>query len=344
MENLREANAPRTVSGVHAVAEKIAAADLNNLYLTSRFFTDPKKYSAFCAFYAVMRVVDDRIDDLPSRADLAAGDRRAEHDVVRGWEEGIAACYADRPPTQAIVDRCVHTQAKALLQAASISLRSFRVPSFLWENFFRAMHRDIDRSQFGSWRDFLHYAEGASVAPTTIYLFLLAAQRDSTGTRYEPPDSFDLRGCGHHLGIFAYLGHIVRDLVEDLGTGRDGLLYFAGEDMKAHGVKKSTLFQDLARGKASPETRALVAELLRRAREHLAQGRALLEGVEAWMEEECRFILRLIITIYERVIEKIESCEFDPMLGRHRLSGAEKERIIREVASGAGGLADLTPR
>ena len=341
---LKVGRPPETVSGAHSVAEEIAAADLNNLYISSCFFKDPEKYSAFCAFYAVMRVVDDRIDDLPSRTGLSAEDRRAEHDVVRAWEEGVAACYANGPRDQSTLDRCAHGQAGALLDSVAISLRSFRVPSVLWEDFFRAMHRDIDRPRFESWREFIDYTEGASVAPTTVYLFLIASRQDSTGDHYGLPGSFDLDHCGHHLGVFAYLGHIVRDLAEDLSTGQEGLLYFAHDDMEAHGVTERTLFDDLARQEASPETRALVADLIGRAREHLAQGRGLLRGAESWMEEDCLFILELIITMYERVIDKIESCSFDPLAGHHRLSREEKQQVIHEVAAGTNGLMDLTSR
>ncbi len=53
---------PLNRDGTHSVAEEIAAEDLNNLYISSCFFKDPEKYSAFCAYYAVMRVVDDRIE------------------------------------------------------------------------------------------------------------------------------------------------------------------------------------------------------------------------------------------------------------------------------------------
>ena len=65
MRPLKLGRRPRTQEGSHGVAEEIAAADLNNLYLSSRFFANQEKYKAFCAFYAVMRVVDDRIDDIP---------------------------------------------------------------------------------------------------------------------------------------------------------------------------------------------------------------------------------------------------------------------------------------
>ena len=78
--------------GRHA-AEAIAARDQNSLYMTSRFFADPRRYESFCAYYALMRVVDDRIDELPNRRLLSERDRTAEHDVVAAWEEAIGLCY-----------------------------------------------------------------------------------------------------------------------------------------------------------------------------------------------------------------------------------------------------------
>jgi phytoene synthase len=333
---------PEPLAGSHGIAEEIAAADLNNLYVSSCFFREPEKYQAFCAFYAVMRVVDDRIDDLPSRTALSPEDRQAEHDVVRAWEEGIAACYEDRRPDQATLARCAHDHSAALLEAVAISLRSFPVLSNLWDDFFRAMHHDIDRSRFETWREFLDYAGGASVAPTTIYLFLIASRRGPPQGPFRPPDSFDLRLCGYQLGVFAYLGHILRDLAEDLSTGQEGLLYFSREDMLAHGVTVPGLFADLTEGKASVETRSLIADLLGRAREHLNLGRGSLTEAESWLTPDCRFILELIITMYERVIDKIESCNLDPMAGRHRLSRGEKEQVIREVADRTGFSGRVT--
>ena len=123
-----------------------------------------------------------------------------------------------------------------------------------------------------------------------------------------------------------------------MAAGQEELLYFAHDDMEAHGVTERMLFDDLARQEASPETRALVADLLGRAREHLARGLGLLQGAESWLEKDCLFILELIITMYERVIDKIESSSFDSLAGRHRLSPEEKQQVIQEVGSGTNGL------
>ena len=55
---------PGSLSGTDGTAEAIAAIDFNNLYRTSCYFVDPERYRAFCALYAIMRVVDDRVDEV----------------------------------------------------------------------------------------------------------------------------------------------------------------------------------------------------------------------------------------------------------------------------------------
>jgi phytoene/squalene synthetase len=56
-----------SLTGPFAATEAIAGRDQNNLYLTSCFFRDAHRYEAFCAYYAVMRVVDDGTDECGAR-------------------------------------------------------------------------------------------------------------------------------------------------------------------------------------------------------------------------------------------------------------------------------------
>ncbi len=316
-----------------ATAEAIASKDLNNLYRTSCLFRDRARYWAFCTYYAVMRVVDDRVDNLPTRSGLSLRAREAEHEVVSAWESAVACCYAGQVPTRSTWEPCEVAAARELLGAFTESLEVVRPPQFLWSNFFRSMHWDLDHSRFCTWGEFLEYTEGASVAPTTIYLYLIASQLGAPGGAV--PVGFNIVDCGRHLGRFAYLGHIVRDLAEDLLLDDSGLIYVPVQEMSVFGVTEAVLFSDLRRGRASRSTRLLVSELVARARDHLAEGRSLLDPLGSKLEEDCQLILALIIATYERVLDKVESCDFDVMGTRHRLTVSEKEALLLELTGQA---------
>ena len=326
----------RSLEGPWATAEDIAARDLNNLYLTSSFFAEPQRYSAFCALYAVMRVVDDRIDEIPARGELSPESRQHEHAVVDAWRALIRTAHADRAPAPEDLAACESPLAGDLISTSREAMRMFPVPLTLWENFFVAMHQDIDSSRFATYDQFLGYTEGASVAPTTIYLYLIAAERRDAAELYVPPAELDLIACGRQLGIFAYLGHILRDLAQDLATGDEGLLYLAASDMATHGVSEESLRHDLERGQAAEPLRALVRSLAERSRQAYATSRQLLTPLDGRLSGDRAFILELIVTIYKAIVDKVEACDFDPMQGRHRLTLREKQKLTRNVAKKVG--------
>jgi len=319
----------------HEVTEAIASRDRNNLYVTSSFFRDPIKYRAFCAYYALMRVVDDRIDNLPSPSSRCAELRKRELDVVAAWERVVRSSCRDIHPTASMLASCDFAEAEAVCESFIASYRVFPVPIRLWTNFFAAMRSDLVASEFVRWSDFLTYAEGATVAPTTIYLSLIVARRDVTMGSCEFPRGFDLYNCGRHLGLFAYLGHIIRDLAADI-TSTATRLCLVREDMLAHGVSPEILRSEALNRRASPATRRLVGQLLQRARRHLAQGRALVELIHGSLDSDCRFILELINSMYEHIIAKIESTGCDPMAKRHHLTQREQAEIVHQVAARTG--------
>jgi len=322
---------PRSLDGAYATAERVAARDLNNLYRTSCYFRDLDRYQAFCAFYAIMRIVDDRVDHLPGRAGMSRERLAAEHDVVEAWRTAVRACFesAAGDPVESLPP-C--PEAPQLLTAFRESRARFAVPWALWENFFSAMDRDIDRPRFGTYQEFLHYTEGASVAPTTIYLVLITAAETGPGSPRPMAQGFDLIRCGRHLGRFAYLGHVLRDLARDLFAVPEPQLYLAADDMAAFGVSEQSLAAEATARRAGPRTRALVGELVRRARGELARGQEHMHALDGQLESDCAFVLEFIVTLYERILEKIQRCGNDPFTGRHQLTPSEKTAIGRRVA------------
>jgi len=319
------------------VTEEIASKDHNNLYITSSFFKDSVKYKAFCAYYAVMRIVDDRVDNLP--LSLAGNEELCNRElgVVNAWEQVIISCSHGIYPTTFQLEACAFANARAVCESLITAFQAIPVPIKLWINFFDAMRSDILAGEFDSWSDFLTYAEGATVAPTTIYLLLIAAKRNESDSSYELPTGFDLFTCGRYLGIFAYLGHIIRDLAEDIKNATTRLC-ITRDDMVGHGVTPEKLRNEAYRHQASPSTCSLVVELLRRARKYLLKGRALTVQIQDFIENDGRFILELIITMYESIIAKIESVGFDPMAKRHYLTRKEKANIVKSVAVQTGFL------
>ena len=101
----------------YEVTETIASKDHNNLYVTSTFFQDPIKYRAFCAYYAIMRIVDDRIDNLPSKSTRSVELRKRELDVVAAWEQVVRSCCRGIHPTAFQLASCDFAEAEVVCQS-----------------------------------------------------------------------------------------------------------------------------------------------------------------------------------------------------------------------------------
>lgn len=313
------------------LAERIASRDKNNLYLTSRFFADRRRFDAFCGLYAPMRVVDDRVDETIAESDRGSAEREAAAAEVDSWEELVVATCEGRPLSPAALARVGGRDVELLLIALAEAQARFPVPPRLWANFFSAMRRDLAGDGFVSYSDFLNYAEGATVAPTTIYLILITAQPGAE-SRFALPRGFDVFDCGRNLGLFAYLVHILRDLPDDLAAGRRGLVYLAAEDLERFGLGRDDLRNDLARRRASEPLRRLLTEIGDRAERHLSASEASLAFLSSRLPPDCCYVLQLIVEVYRALLARLAAAGFDPFLGIHQLSLAEKEAIAERLA------------
>jgi phytoene/squalene synthetase len=305
---------------IQDTAERIASHDRNNLYLTSCLFADPNRYGAFCAQYAVMRVIDDRVDAIPLTDGVP--DRAAAAECatfLRDWRAAYRAI-----DTRAEILQPHGPDSVSLGLSLRASLEKFPVPVILWRRFFDAMARDLRTRRFPTYRAFERYCEGASCSPTTIYLYLLASHPSPDGI-YTVPGDFPLMEAGRRLGRFAYLGHILRDLAEDT---RLGLSYLADEDLARHRLTHQALRADADRGRSSAELRALVREITTRAKSELRLATVLLAPHWRTLAPDCARILRLIVRIYERVLERIEMREGEVMDGAHLLTAIERQELV----------------
>jgi phytoene/squalene synthetase len=330
----------RTLDEALRTCEEIAAKDRSNLYVVSQFIRDRRRYEAFTAMYSVMRVIDDLVDDVTNIGTLSAAERARMEGELERWQGRIEAAYVGNP------------QPEPSDIALASALAAFPVPRSTWWNFISAMRYDLRYDRFETWDNFLEYAEGATAAPTTIYIYLLCAQPvDGTGegeVRYEVEGSgngFDYMSCGRELGIFAYLAHILRDVAEDLQIGETGRIYIPASELTDAGLSEDE-FRSLVRsGSADRRWYELVASVVQRARRFERAGVSRARTRFPAMKPDCRFILALIIGLYQNLLARIEADPASVLRNGSASNEGDLPALVRRAAEEAAyvppGYEDL---
>ena len=130
-------------------------------------------------------------------------------------------------------------------------------------------------------------------------------------------------------GVAFQLTNILRDIREDAALGR---IYLPAEDLRRFDVAA----KDLATGNRTESLLRLMQFEAARARAYYDESMPLLELVEP----RSRPSLWALITIYSRLLERIEAANYDVFSGRVRLSSLEKSWILAQaLVSGRGNGA-----
>jgi phytoene synthase len=243
------------------------------------------------ALYGYVRTADEIVDG-PRRPASPEARRAALDAWERELHRGLAGGRSPQPVVRALVDA---------------GLRH-RLPLGELRTYMGSMRMDCAPVRIATWDQLEAYMDGSAGSVGRIMAPLLGVP------------------ARHHaaygrLGLAFQLTNFIRDLREDIALDR---IYLPEDERARFGVAEG----DLARERAAPELRALVAFQVRRARALFADGGPAVAAAPP----SVRSGVRLAVAVYRRVLDRAEEVEFD-VLGRcagvraRQLPGAAAEAL-----------------
>ncbi|HEX8710277.1 MAG TPA: phytoene/squalene synthase family protein [Terracidiphilus sp.] len=289
-----ESSDERFLDQAYAVCRAIARREARNFYYAFIALPMPRR-NAICAVYAFMRQADDISDDesLP---------REVRRDHLDKWlTDWHKACEAGRT---------VDPVFRAVLDAT----QRFKIPLALLDELVAGTAMDLNR--------------GTSEAPDTYatfaelyrYCYLVASVVGLVCIRifgYTDPAAEKL---AEETGVAFQLTNILRDVAEDAERNR---VYLPLEDMARHQVSLDAV---LHRKPGTPPTaneRALLKEMAARAEEYYRSAQKLVPLIDP----ESRPALRVLVSIYHALLERIRAAEYDVFSQRASVPVARKMTI-----------------
>jgi phytoene synthase len=248
-------------------------------YLATRLLPADKRRHVH-ALYGFARYADEIVD---STVDLPSDVRAARlADWAGRFIAGLYGAPVDDPLLPAVLDTIVRYD----LDPAD------------FEAFLRSMAMDLTVTSYPRYADLLDYMEGSAAVIGTMMLPVLGS-RDPVAAR-EP---------ARQLGLAFQLTNFIRDIGEDLDRGR---IYLPMEDLDRFGVTPAHLIADAARGTASAPVTALIAEEVRRAREHYA---AAAPGIPL-LSPGSQACIRAAYHLYGGILDEIAAAGHDVFVRR----------------------------
>ncbi len=247
------------------------------------------------ALYGFVRTADEIVDGPRRPADPAA--RRAALDRLEGeLSDGMAGGGSRHPAVVALVD----------------AGRRHDLPLGELSVYMRSMRSDCGPVRIADWGELVDYMQGSAGSVGRIMAPLLGA----------PPERHESFA---RLGLAFQLTNFIRDVREDFALDR---LYLPEEDRRRHGVRED----DIARGRATPAFRSLVAEQVGRARALFVDG----EPGGAAVAPQVRRGIALARAVYVGVLDRVEAIGFDVL---RRRTSLPPWALAGAVAHGLRGAA-----
>ena len=279
---------------------EIARRQAKNFYYA--FLALPKhKRNAICAVYAFMRHADDISDDESRsreerRADLAAW--------LAGWHSTAAGEPTDDPVFMALADTQVH----------------FQIPLALLDQLVQGTAMDLEpppaeaaaSNGAAQPRPYNPYTTFATFDDLRRYCYYVASVVGLVCIRIFGYSYARAESLAEDTGIAFQLTNILRDVREDAERGR---IYLPLDDLDRFGVRVENLATLRDGSHMTLNQRELLESLAKRAEDYYKSGFALLPLID----DDSRPALWVLITIYHRLLRRIERRGYDVFSERVRV-------------------------
>lgn len=289
------------VADAYRICRAIARKEARNFYYSFVALPGAKR-DAICAVYAFMRHADDLSDD----ESLPLAERQAR---LEGW----LGAWRDAA-------RSGRTEDPVFLALCDAQLR-FEIPSHLLEELVEGTTMDLrhDGSSFPC--DKSPYHTYGTFEELYRYCYMVASVVGLVCIRIFGYQDQRAEKLAEETGIAFQLTNILRDVREDAERGR---IYLPLEDLRRFGVTPEQLTAARKESRLTDATRQLLAFQAERAERYYCSGQELLPLIAA----DSRPALWVLITIYHRLLHRIEHSGYKVFSGRARVPTYEKLAIL----------------
>ncbi|MCE5307843.1 MAG: phytoene/squalene synthase family protein [Acidobacteriales bacterium] len=232
-------------------------------------------------------------DDLSD--DPAEGDARS---AIERWSADLDRALAGDAPEHPV------------WPAFCASVERYRIPHEYFRQMIAGVSSDLEPRTIRTFDDLRQYCYQVASVVGLCVIYILG---------FESPEAPRM---AEDCGVAFQLTNILRDVGEDAGLGR---VYLPQEDMARFGVSPEALRDS----RPTPEFLGLMRFEAARAREYYARSAPLVNLVKP----AGRPMLRAIVAIYSRLLERIERSGFDVLRRRVSLPAWEKVWLMLRSAA-----------
>tara|TARA_Y100001968_G_scaffold322827_1_gene359572 strand:+ start:215 stop:1132 length:918 start_codon:yes stop_codon:yes gene_type:complete len=270
-----------------ATCRSVAKKANANFFYASQILKTPRR-EFFYATYAAMRVIDDLIDEKFLKLDSKSRNKLKtsfERKLAIWLQQVLHLEVVDGPLSPGIIYALKYTVGRSDLTKS------------VWSDLAASLAMDIKGADMNSWDDFLKYCDGATVAPASIYIYLLAATHTKE-KHFEYQMPHELSYYARDLAIYCYIVHIIRDLIKD-AIASPKLITIPNELLFENDLSRLTLSSSLKN--KDPAIVNLANDLIRRAEPFYRNGHEVLIELNNLLGFSEKTALNKLINVYDRL-------------------------------------------